>query len=220
MNGVHDMGGMHGFGPVAREADEPLFHAPWEARVLALTIAMAMWGRWNIDNSRHMRELIPGAEYLRMSYYERWLNALLQQIAASRLATPHELASGQLDPQVSKQAPPLTADGVPRLLGSRGRGYVREIASDPRFDLGAHVRVKNNHPTGHTRAPRYVRGKLGEIVRRHDAHVLPDSNAHFQGERPEPLYGVRFGARELWGETANARDAVFVDLWEPYLEPA
>jgi hypothetical protein len=105
-------------------------------------------------------------------------------------------------------------------LCSRGRGYARDACAPPQFELGAQVRVKNFHPVGHTRAPRYVRGKRGSIVRKHGAHVLPDSNAHFQGERPESLYGVRFEARELWGDAGNPRDGVYVDLWESYLEPA
>jgi nitrile hydratase len=220
MNGVHDMGGMHGLGAVTAEVDEPLFHAQWESRVLALVIAMAAWGRWNIDNSRHQRELIPGPEYLRMSYYERWLTALVEQIAASGLATRAELTSGVPDAQASKQTPPLIAQGVERMLCSRGRGYARAALAPACFQLGAEVRVKNAHPLGHTRVPRYVRGKRGSVIRTHGAHVLPDSNAHFQGERPEPLYGVRFDARELWGDAANPCDSVYVDLWESYLEPA
>jgi len=220
MNGVHDMGGMHGFGAVVAETDEPLFHAAWEARVLALVLAMGAWRRWNIDSSRYQREQIPGEQYLRMSYYERWLTALVEQIAACGLATRAELTRGAPDPQAPKQTPALRADGVERLLCSRGRGSERAAVAPAQFQLGAQVRVKNFHPVGHTRAPRYVRGKRGSIVRMHGAHVLPDSNAHFQGEAPEPLYGVRFAARELWGDAANPRDSVYVDLWESYIEPA
>jgi nitrile hydratase beta subunit len=219
MNGVHDMGGMHGLGPLPLEADEPLFHAAWEARVLALTIAIGALGRWNIDASRHQRELIPGPDYLRMSYYERWLSALLEQIASAGLASRTELASSKPDPGAVKATPRLTAEWVPIVLTKRG-SYAREIERAPRFEVGALVRVRNFNPSGHTRAPRYVRGKLGTVTRSHAAHVFPDSHAHGRGEDPQHLYGVRFSARELWGDQASERDCVHVDLWEPYLEQA
>lgn len=219
MNGVHDMGGMHGLGTLSIEADEPVFHSRWEARVLGLTIAMAMWQRWNIDASRHQRELIPAPEYLRASYYEKWLIGLVELIANAGLATRAELTSAKADPGAAKATPWLTAERVAKLLLTSG-SYERKLDRAPRFEVGATVRVRNFHPTGHTRAPRYVRGKLGTVTRSHAGHVFPDSNAHFRGEDPQPLYGIRFTARELWGAEANERDSVQVDLWEPYLEPA
>ena len=218
MNGVHDMGGMHGLGVLEPDGDEPVFEARWEARVLALTLAMGSWGRWNIDAMRHQRELIPGPEYLRMSYYERWLAALVELTASSGLATHAELASGQRAAGASKRVPSFTAEKVRGAL-AQGSPSLRELNDGPRFAVGAEVRVRNFHPTGHTRAPRYVRGRLGQIVRYHGGHVFPDSHAHFLGERPQPLYGVRFAARELWGAQASARDEIHVDLWESYLEP-
>jgi nitrile hydratase len=208
MNGVHDMGGMHGLGPIDPDPDEPLFHAPWEARVLALTIAMGAWGRWNIDASRHARERIPGPDYLAMTYYEKWLAGLIT------VATETGLMPG---PEAATVAPPLTAEKVPAAL-ARGGPTLRETDAPARFEVGDRVRARNLNPPGHTRLPRYARGHVGVIERRHGPHVLPDANAHFRGECPEHLYGVRFSGAELWGE--GARDSVHIDLWESYLEPA
>jgi len=215
VNGVHDMGGMHGLGPVAPDSDEPLFHAPWEGRVLAMTLAVGAWGRWNIDASRHQRERIPGPTYLVMSYYEKWLAGLTALIAQTGLATPAEIESGRPAAGAPKLAPPLTADRV-----AKGSAYTRREGAPPRFVVGDQVRARNINPTGHTRLPRYARGRQGVIERDHGAHVFPDSNAHGAGEAPQPLYGVAFAARELWGEAASARDVVHLDLWESYLEPA
>ena len=219
MNGVHDMGGMHGLGPIAPERDEPVFHEPWEASALALTLAAGAWRRWTLDASRHERELIPGPQYLAMSYYEKWVTALESLLAASGLVTREELASGRPAPGSPRAAPPLTAERVPAAL-SRGGPAERQIAARPQFAIGDAVRARNLNPIGHTRLPRYARGRKGVVTRLHGAHVYPDANAHGRGEDPQHLYQVRFAASELWGEAASARDAVFIDLWEPYLERA
>jgi nitrile hydratase subunit beta len=219
MNGVHDMGGMHGLGPIAPEADEPLFHAPWEASALALNVAVAAWGRWTLDGSRHAREMIPGPDYLRMSYYAKWIRGLEALMLDAGLVSANELASGRPDPGAAKATPPLTADLVP--LGiARGGPTERQIDAAPRYAVGDAVRARNINPTGHTRLPRYVRGHVGVISADHGAHVFPDTNAHGLGEQPQRLYQVRFTARELWGEAARADDEVFLDLWESYLDPA
>jgi len=219
MNGVHDMGGMHGLGPIAPEADEPLFHEPWEARALALNLAAAAWGRWSLDATRHQRELIPGPDYLRMSYYEKWIAGLEALMLNTGLVSGEELSAGRPAPALAKASPPLTADRVAGVLASGGPTS-RDIAQAPRFAVGARVRARNINPVGHTRLPRYVRARLGVITLGHGAHVFPDANAHGLGERPQPLYQVRFEARELWGEAALGRGAVYLDLWEDYLEPA
>ena len=218
MNGVHDMGGMHGMGPLGHVADEPVFHAHWEARMFATSSAMGAWRRWNIDASRHQREQIPAPDYLRLSYYEHWYSNLTALAVKHGLITPSELASGRPDPGSARLAPPLTADKVAEGR-AKGSPKLRSVAAQPRFQPGVSVRARNMHPIGHTRLPRYVRGRVGVIERHHGAHVFPDSNAHFLGEAPQHLYTVRFAAREVWGETANARDAVYLDLWEGYLEP-
>ncbi len=216
MNGVHDMGGMHGLGPIAPEADEPVFHADWEKRVLALNLTTGA-GRWNIDAGRHAIERIPGPDYLRMSYYEKWFTRLGMLAVERGALTARELETGK--PEGPKLTPALTADRVAAVL-AHGGPVDRRIDAAPAFEVGDAVRARNLNPTGHTRLPRYARGRTGVIDRHHGAHVFPDSNAHFAGEDPRHLYTVRFTAPELWGEAASPRDAVYLDLWEPYLERA
>jgi len=217
MNGVHDMGGMQGLGRPEPEPEGHAFHAAWEGRVHAMSLASPT--RSNIDAGRHQRELIPGPEYLRMSYYEKWFRSLSDRLIEQGLVTPEELATGQADPAAPRATPRLLAPDVEPALNRRG-SYVREIAAPARFKPGDAVRARNIHPDGHTRLPRYVRGRSGLILRVNGAHVFPDSHAHGQGEDPRPLYTVRFTAQELWGEAANPRDSVSLDLWEPYLERA
>ena len=217
MNGVHDMGGMEGFGAIAPEAAEPVFHERWEARTLALTLAAGAWGRWTLDESRHARERIPGAEYLRMSYYEKWFTGLVALLVQKGLVTAKEIAAAHSAPGTVKAKPSLTADRVAASL-ARGGPTERAVAPQARFSPGMTVRARNMNPSGHTRLPRYARGKQGTITRHHGAHVFPDTNAHQLGEQPQHLYQVRFEARELWGD--EQRNAVYLDLWESYLEPA
>ena len=219
MNGVHDMGGMHGMGPIENEKNEPVFHARWEGRVFALTRALGMWGKWNLDASRHSRELIPPAEYLRMSYYEKWLTGMIDLIVKAGLLTRTEIDSGKLAAGFTKKKPPLTAAQVTPLTG-RGATAKRDTAVAARFQVGQRVRSRKLNPTGHTRLPRYARDKVGVIDRDHGVYVFPDTNAHFAGEKPQHVYSVRFAARELWGEQAPPRDAVYIDMWDDYLESA
>jgi nitrile hydratase len=217
MNGVHDMGGMHGFGPVQPEPNEPVFHAPWEGRVLALRRAVGGWRRWNIDAGRHTIETLPPADYLRLSYYEKWLESTIKLVLGAGLVTRRELETGRRDPAVPAATPPLTADKVlPAIMA--GGPTLRETSASPRFAAGQAVRARDINPVGHTRLPRYVRGRHGTIECDHGAHVFPDSNAKLEGENPQYLYTVRFAARELWGEAANPKDAIYLDLWEDYLD--
>lgn len=217
MNGVHDMGGMHGMGSIQPEPDEPVFHERWEARAFALVRAMGAFGRWNIDASRHQRELIPAAEQLRMSYYERWLAGLTKLLLQHGFISAEELASGKAAPGHAMQTPALLAQKVPAFV-AQGSPASRDSGAPRRFQPGQPVRARNLNPTGHTRLPRYVRGKTGAIDRVHGVFVFPDTNAHFLGERPQHLYCVRFEAEELWGADPTAPGAVYVDLWEDYLD--
>jgi nitrile hydratase len=219
MNGVHDMGGMQGMGRVQPEKNEPVFHERWEARTLALTRAIGAWRKWNIDASRHERELLPAADYLRMSYYESWIPRLERLLVKSGLVTAAEIEAGKAAPDSVKATPPLRADGVAEMI-RRGSPANRNSAAAPKFKTGQHVRARNMNPPGHTRLPRYARGKRGTIAHDHGAYVFPDTNAHFKGEEPQHLYSVRFAARELWGDAASPRDAIYIDLWEAYLEKA
>jgi nitrile hydratase len=213
------MGGMHGLGPIAPDPAEPLFHEPWEARALALTLAAGAWGRWTLDASRHQRESIPGPDYLRMSYYEKWITALETLLVRADLITAAELAAGAPAAGAVPAIPPLTADKVAVVMG-RGGPTNRTIPAPPAFAVGDIVRARNLNPVGHTRLPRYVRGRTGRITHDHGAHVFPDTNAHGLGEAPQPLYQVRFEAAELWGPEAKGRGAVYLDLWETYLDRA
>jgi nitrile hydratase subunit beta len=216
VNGVHDMGGMHGLGPVQPEAEGVVFHHAWEGRVHALNLASPTRG--NIDAGRHRIELIPGPDYLRMSYYEKWLMRLEQLLLAGGFVTAAELASGQADPSAPRSTPVRSADSVHGAL-TAPYSYERPAAA-PAFAVGDRVRARNLNPPGHTRLPRYVRGRTGVIERLHGAHVFPDRHAHGEGEDPHALYSVRFTARELWGPEASDRDTIRLDLWEPYLERA
>jgi nitrile hydratase beta subunit len=219
MNGIHDMGGMHGMGPIHHEQNEPVFHAGWEGRVFALRRAMGAWGKWNIDASRYEIELVSPAEYLRMSYYERQFAAFLELLAKSGLISRAEIDSGKTSEGSPKQSPAFTVDRVTPLV-AKGVPTSRNVAVTPRFQVGQRVRARNMHPVSHTRLPRYARGKAGKIERDCGVFVFPDTNAHFLGEKPQHVYSVRFAARELWGEQASPRDSVYLAMWEDYLEPA
>lgn len=217
MNGVHDMGGQHGHGPVIPEAEGPPFHAVWEGRAHALVIASPTRG--NIDAGRHQREKIPGAAYLAMTYYERWFEALRQMILAGGFVSADEMATGNADPAKAQATPRLKAADVPIALARQG-SYLRNSVAQPAFAVGDRVRARTMNPIGHTRLPRYARGRTGVVEICHGTHVFPDSHAHGGGEDPCALYTVRFTARELWGPDASPRDTVSLDLWEPYLERA
>ncbi len=219
MNGVHDMGGQHGYGPVQPEADEPVFHAPWEGRVYALTRAMRAWRKWTLDADRYGLEILPPADYLRMSYYERWFTRLEAHVVQYGFATSAEVESGKAAPGSAKATPAFTLAAAPRFL-NRGIASTREASVRPSFTVQQQVRARNLNPVGHTRLPRYARGRVGVIVRDHGVYLFPDTNAHGQGENRQHVYSVRFTARELWGDAASARDSVHLDLWDDYLERA
>jgi len=213
------MGGVHGFGAVEPEPNEPVFHGDWEKRVLALTLAMGMPGGWNIDMSRFARENRPPGEYLSMSYYQIWLAGLETLLAERELVTDDEIVVGHalLPPKPVKRT--LTPDDVAKVL-YRGGPTERETNTKPAFKAGDRVRAKTINPLTHTRLPRYVRGHVGVVERVIGCQVFPDSNAVGAGENPQWLYTVRFDGRELWGADADPSVKVSVDAWEPYLEPA
>lgn len=218
MNGVHDMGGQHGMGPVQIEKDEPVFHSAWEGRVYALTRATRAWGKWTLDASRYALEILPPADYLRMSYYERWLTRLETEAVQYGFVSREELQAGKASGGSSRVTPVFTV----AMAGRMNRGIPSSLDPNvqPVFMVGQRVRARNMHPTGHTRLPRYARGKVGVVTRDHGVYVFPDTNAHSQGEKRQHVYSVRFTARELWGPAASARDSVHLDLWDDYLERA
>jgi nitrile hydratase beta subunit len=219
MNGAHDLGGMHGFGQVQPEPNEPVFHAEWERRAFALALAMAMPGEWNIDMSRFARENRGPAEYLAMSYYQIWFAALETMLKERDLVADDEIVVGHSlhPPKPVKRT--LSPGDVAQVL-YRGGPTERETNSAARLKTGDRVRAKFINPLTHTRLPRYVRGHMGTIERVIGCHVFPDSNALGSGENSQWLYTVRFEGRELWGADADPTVKVSVDAWEPYLEPA
>jgi nitrile hydratase subunit beta len=219
MNGAQDLGGMMGFGPVAGEPEGGVFHADWEKRVLAVTLALGSLGEWNIDMARHARESLHPADYLTSSYYQVWLEGLERLLAARALATPEELASGRSRHPPKPTRPPLAARDVAPML-AKGTPYNRPPLFPARFSAGEEVRTLNVNPTGHTRLPRYARGKRGRIERVHGVFVFPDANAHGLGPNPQWLYCVSFAASELWGRDGDPALDVSIDAWEGYLEDA
>ena len=219
MNGVHDMGGQQDMGPVVYEKNEPVFHAPWEGRIYALNRAIRAWRKWSLDTDRHALELMPPVDYLRMSYYERWVHRLEAQLVQYGLVSNEEIESGKADPGSPKANPALSLATSDRWL-NRGIASSLDPKVRPLFKVRQRVRARNINPTGHTRLPRYARGKIGVIVRDHGVYLFPDSNAHFQGEKRQHVYSVRFAAKELWGESASPHDSVHLDLWDDYLERA
>jgi nitrile hydratase len=219
VNGIHDMGGMHGFGPVEREEDEPVFHAPWEGRVLAVARSLRGYRYWTPDEGRHGIERMDPAGYLAASYYERWLSRTETLLVEKGVLTREELAARAAHYRAQPDAPlPRPGARIQEAPAERAHLFRRDGAP-PRFKPGDRVAARNTQPRGHTRLPRYVRGKRGVIELVHGVFVFPDTNAHGRGESPQPVYSVRFSARELWGDGAEPNEHVNLDLWESYLLP-
>lgn len=219
MNGAHDMGGMHGMGAILREESEPVFHAEWESRVLAMAFACGAWRRWNIDMVRFARENVPAKDYLDRSYYETWLHGLVTLLLEKELVTQAELDAAKAgEPIPRTEEPPLKPEMVAPGV-ARGASARVDEAVTARFNEGDAVRVINRHRVTHTRAPRYVRGCTGTIVRDHGVFAFPDTNAIDGNKKPQHVYAVRFTTRELWGDGAAAHDTIMVDLWDDHLEP-
>jgi nitrile hydratase beta subunit len=227
-NSIHDMGGMHGFGPVVAEASEPPFHEAWEGRVLALQRSMGYTRLWTIDGGRASLESLPPVTYLAASYYERWFLGLERRVVAHGLVGEDEIAAERSLRPGMRLNRKLTAADVPSAL-NRGN-FARPAAGPARFKEGDRVRTRNINPTTHTRLPRYARGKLGTVDAVRGCHVFPDSAAigptdqvrglKAHGDNPQWLYTVVFAARELWGEEADPTVEVSIEAFEPYLMPA
>jgi nitrile hydratase beta subunit len=215
MNGAQDLGGMQAFGPVTHDDDISLFHADWERRVLAITLAMGATGKWNIDMARAARESLPPAQYLSSTYYEIWFEGLRKLVLSTGLASADEIEAGESKCDAAQVPRVLLAKDVTAAL-LRGGPVNRAVSVEARFSIGDSVQTRQINPSTHTRLPRYCRGKRGRIVAVHGAHVFPDTNALGLGEQPQWLYTVRFDGAELWGADTTAA-SVCVDCWEPYL---
>jgi nitrile hydratase len=206
MDGVHDLGGIQGFGPVDAPKSEPVFHEDWERRAMRANIATSLGLGIPTPRFRHSIERMDPAHYLGSSYYEHWLTG-----AATSLVEEGKTTQEDLNARAGGYFP----------ISRPVRGSVEPVrATEPRFAVGDAVRVRSWHPTTHTRAPRYVQGKRGVIVRYDGLHNYPDVEAHGGGQIPVPAYSVRFDAHELWGEGAEPNAHMHVDLYDNYLEPA
>lgn len=202
-----DLGGQAGHGSVVPEPEDERFHAAWEPRALALTLAAGALGAWNLDMSRSTRETL--ADYERLSYFELWLAALEKLLDQRAEAVARAVAAGRT----------LRAAQVPAAL-AKGSPTARPAPAPARFRPGDRVRTRCVRVDHHTRLPGYARCKVGVVERVHGAHVFADAHAQGLGEQPQWLYGVVFDALELWGEGATPGAQVAVDAWEPYLSPA
>lgn len=218
MNGVHDLGGMQGFGPVRHEKNEPAFHEIWEGRVYAIDRSLNAFGKWNIDAWRYHIETLPPADYLKFSYYEKWLAAIEHRVVQYDFLSVEELETGKAAADFHKATPALTVE----LAKSYARNIpsAKDLGVAALFKISQQVRARNMNPIGHTRLPRYARGKTGQIIRDHGVYSYPDSSAAGTGEKHQHLYSVRFRARELWGPAAAPNFFVHLDLWDDYLESA
>jgi nitrile hydratase len=219
MNGVHDMGGMDGFGKVEAEPNEPMFHTEWEGRVLAMVRAMGAAGAFNIDTSRYYREALPPEVYMTSSYYRKWFLGLEQNLLAKGYITAEEVAAAHaVEPAKSLKHGKFTVDQVERIM-VRGK-FDRTPTTPAQFKPGDRVRARNIHPKTHTRLPRYVRGHVGLVELNLGCSVYPDTAANEAGENPQWLYTVVFDSVELWGPDADPTVKISVDAFEPYLERA
>lgn len=218
MNGIHDMGGMQDMGAIEYAKSEPVFHEAWEGRVHAMSFAVQGTGKLRLG-LRPPMEAIPPGEYLRMSYYERWITAVTERLVASGLVTRAEIASGRPDAATGKAdialSPAAAVAELFKIPATR-----RNLPVAAHFQVGQRVRARNIHPVTHTRLPRYARGKVGKIERDYGVFVFADTSVYSAGEKPQHLYSVRFSARELWGDQMPVQDSVHLDLYDDYLEPA
>jgi nitrile hydratase beta subunit len=217
MDGVHDMGGMDGFGKVEPELNEPVFHHRWEGRVLAMSRAIGVFRAWTIDTSRYVVESLAPSVYLTSPYYEKWFLRNQQLLIERGLIDADEVAAGRaLRPAKSMKRGRFTLADIETV--TRRGSYGRPAPAPARFKVGDRVRTKNIHPTTHTRLPRYARGHVGVVERLHGGYIFPDSAAAGKGEDPQWLYTVRFDAQELWGADADPKLKVSIEAFEPYLD--
>jgi nitrile hydratase subunit beta len=223
MNGIHDMGGMHGFGPIVREENEPVFHHDWEGRVFALRIATPVPIP---GGSRNSIEQMDPAAYLTTSYYEKWLHSRIKGLIDAGVLTEAELEArvalyrDHPETPVPRREDPDHVQRVQAQLRRLLESPRHDMPLQPQFRSGATIRVRNIHPPGHTRLPRYVRGKRGVVERYYGIYDFQDAMPSGTAAPPQPLYAVRFDAQELWGASAEANSVVYLDMWESYIEPA
>lgn len=225
MDGVHDLGGRNGMGPIEQEEDEPYFREEWEKKVfgmLPLTMGQEMY---NLDEFRHAIERMEAAHYLSSSYYEHWLSAIETLLVEKEIISEEELQERLEEVENAENPEEVIPEREDQELTETMLELIESGAStmrengEPKFEEGDKVRVKNIHPEGHTRCPQYVRRAEGTIAEVLGTFILPDAHAHGKGENPEPVYSVSFDGEELWSEEyADSNETLYIDLWESYLE--
>ena len=223
VDGIHDMGGMHGFGGIVREENEPVFHAEWEKRAFGVALQAADGVGFGDDHLRASIERIPADVYLRSGYYELWIHSIQEVMERRGVLTKAEIETRMAalaEPGRAAGGSGVTLDEVDAAMAAGASTKRPEAKAEPRFAVGDPVLVGNDHPAHHTRSPRYCRGRRGKVIADHGVFVFPDTNSRDLGENPEHCYTVRFAAEDVWGASARAGDTLCVDLWESYLEPA
>ena len=221
MNSIHDLGGMDNFGPINVEQNEPVFHDDWERKILALTLGLLPAGYCNIDEMRRTTEHIDPAIYLQARYYQKWLLTLESILLEKDILTQEEIETGKsIRTEGGDNRPAVPVEMMQYAMANPIPANA-ELDSNlkPKYQVGEEILAKNINPYHHTRIPRYVRGKRGVIVQDHGVFLLADTNAHGGPEKPQHVYSVRFSACELWGEEANPRDSVCIDLHDDYMDP-
>ncbi len=220
MDGVHDLGGVQGFGPIKSDEGEAVFETDWEARMWGINKAIAKDPSWTLDWWRHVRELIDPVDYLTRPYFDQWMQIHAALMVDSGYATVEELAAARAGGPGAALGADIRPPMGPEMVAEAKRAstdYRRDVGPGPRFAVGDQVVTRACGDRSHTRLPRYAMGRPGVIEAYSGTHVLPDASARGE-ERAEPLYSVAFRACDLWPEAEGRRDRVFLDLWESYLE--
>ena len=217
MDGIHDMGGMQGWGTVLIEPEEPVFAEPWHARTFALGLASMGVSGTNLDAFRHSLERLHPLDYLSDGYYGRWLSCAEQLLVDSGILAPGAVEARARRLRGDEVDEPADVEECKPQYERGGAGSRRTIDVPPMFAVGQSVRAKTFRKPGHTRLPAYIRGHAGEISAIRPAAVLPDSTAHFVGEDVQHVYTVEFTSSELWGDEVET-SKLFIDLFESYLE--
>lgn len=219
MDGIHDMGGMQGWGSVKIEPDEPVFAEPWHARAFALSLASMGVSGTNLDAFRHGLERLHPLDYLGDGYYGRWLGCAEKLCVDSGILAPGAVDARARRLRGEDVEEPADVEVRKPQYERGGAGSLRTIDVPPAFSVGDSVRAKTLRKSGHTRLPAYIRGHAGVISAIRPAAVLPDSTAHFVGEDAQHVYTVEFTSSELWGDDAETA-TLFIDMFESYLEKA
>ena len=217
MDGIHDMGGMQGFGHVQQLTAAPPFAQPWEGKAFVIGALAPRISGTNLHAFRHAIERVPPREYL-VGYWNRWTIGAQTLMEESGIVTDEEVRAraARLSGHDVPEPPPPTPHKPE--MPSGGAGNLRSLDTPPAFAVGDRVRVADHHPTGHSKLPRYVRRRTGTVTALLPSQIFPDTAAHFVGENPQHCYTVDFDSRELWGPAAEPF-RLSIDLFEPYLEP-